>query len=146
MRGVYALVLVAAFSIIFASTLVRFLSVEEANRAMLWYVKTKSQEYMRRDFELSVRRALEYAARSCYPPTTTCVEARASAYLSDLSAQWSVLGVQTSLDPSAILATVVYIPKTGVYIVRVSITKPVDGYVGDVRIHIPAGFSVEVTV
>ncbi len=143
MRGVYTLALVAAFSILFASTLVRFLSVEQANRAALWYVRTKSYEYMRRDFELSLRRALSYAATSCHPPTTACVEGKATFYLSALSAQWAALGLRTTLDPTAVSAFVVYEPDTDVYIVRVSITKPVEGSIGNVRIHIPSGFSVE---
>lgn len=144
MRGIYSLLLVFAFASVLLGVLLRFSSVEQANRAALWYMRVKSWEYVRRDIELSVRRALEYAARDCYPPTTECVNKSAQAWLERLKLAWASEGFQISLDPSKVTSYIIFDSITHAYLVRVSLTAPVEGNIGTVRLYIPAGFFVEV--
>lgn len=144
MRGVYALFLVFAFAFVFLGVLLRFSSIEHANRALIWYMRIKSWEYLRRDVELSVRRALEYAAAGCHPPTNACVGRQAREWLERVRAAWASEGLQISLDPSEVASHVSYDSATRTYRVSISLTSPVEGRIGAVRLYIPAGFSVEV--
>ncbi len=138
------MLLVFAFATVFLGVLLRFSSIEHANRAMLWYIREKSQAYVRRDIELSVRRALEYAANDCYPPTNACVNEQAERWLERLKRAWASEGVSLSLDPSEVASEIVFDERTHMYWVRVSLTAPVEGSIGTVRVYIPDGFYVEV--
>jgi len=139
-RGLYTLTLVLLFLLAITTALVRYGMIEKANKAAIWYIRTKTYEYTRRDYELSLRRALHYAATSCHPPTNQCVESSARRWIRRLNRAWGAVGISLQINPETVRAHV--LASEAVYIIRVYLSSPVDGNIGNVVVHIPTGFGV----
>ncbi len=133
MRGIYALSLALALSLVFALALRTWYSESLfSSRAVAEYIYAQRSAFLRHDLEYTLRQALYYA-NVCYARSAFTDPSCYTQYLAAWARDWAEEGVLVSvpdvlpfLDGNALIAT---------------LSKPII-YSGEVNGQIPAGLEV----